>query len=87
MSDAGEALVDADARLQERMDERERDRRRRGVFPNQPSPERQREIQSLKLARTELQRQAAATLSPVRRQQIDAALEEIARRLADAEAG
>ncbi len=81
MTDAGEALVDADARLQERMEEREVGRRRRGGTADLPDPELHREIESLKLARTELERQAAATASEVRRHQIGLALEEIDRRL------
>ena len=82
MSDAGEALVDAEARLQERMEEREAGRRRRGGQANLPDPRKQREIESLKLARTELERQAAATSSDLRRTQIQAAIAEIDRRLA-----
>jgi hypothetical protein len=84
MTDAGEALVDADARLQERMEEREAGRRHRGEAADLPDPELHREIESLKLARTELARQAAATASEVRRQQIGLALEEIDRRLTSA---
>lgn len=84
MSDAGEALVDADARLQERMDERQALRRRRGGAANLPDPRKQREIESLKLARTELERQAAATSSDLRRTQIQAAIGEIDRRLSTA---
>ena len=86
MSDAGEALVDADARLQERMDERNAERRRRGVHSHLPDPRKVREIESLKLARTELQRQAAATANALRRTQIEAAIGEIERRLAGAAA-
>ncbi len=82
MSDAGEALVDADARLQERIEERDAERRRRGGKANLPDPRRQREIESLKLARTELERQAAVTSSDLRRTQIQAAIGEIERRLA-----
>ncbi|HEY3886130.1 MAG TPA: hypothetical protein VGL62_13020, partial [Vicinamibacterales bacterium] len=68
--------------IQERMEEREADRRRGA--PSQPAvdPERAREIESLKLAKAELTRQAAATTHPVRKQQIDAALKEIDKRLA-----
>ena len=84
MSDAGEALVDADARLQERMDERDAERRRRSGRANLPDPRKAREIESLKLARTELQRQAAATANALRRTQIEAAIGEIERRLASA---
>lgn len=80
MSDAGEALVDAEARLQERMEERDVERRRRSGATIL-NPRVQREVESLKLARVELQRQAAATGNAVRRRQIEAALAEIDRRL------
>ena len=81
MSDAGEALVDAEARLQERLEEREAERSRRGFGTTVADPERQREIESLKLARKALEDQAASTGSPVLRKQLDLALAEIARRL------
>jgi hypothetical protein len=83
MGDSGEGLVDAEARIQEQMEEREADRRRR-ANGGQPSidPERLREIESLKLAKAELTRQAEATTHPVRKQQISAAIAEIDRRLA-----
>ena len=81
MGDSGEGLVDADARIQERMEEREADRRRAtGQAP--VDPEKIRERESLKLARAELTRQAEATTHPVRKKQIDAAIAEINRRLA-----
>jgi hypothetical protein len=80
MGDAGEGLVDADARIQEQMEEREAERRRRGgAAPI--DPERVREIQSLRLARAEMERQASATAHPVRKQQIQAAIAEIEKRL------
>ena len=83
MGDSGEGLVDAEARIAERMEEREADRRRSagGSIPV-VDPEKVREKESLKLARAELTRQAAATTHPVRKKQIDAALAEIERRLA-----
>jgi len=82
MGDSGEGLVDAEARIQEQMEEREADRRRR-ANGGQPSidPERLREVESLKLAKAELTRQASATTHPVRKQQISAAIAEIDRRL------
>ena len=82
MGDSGEGLVDAEARIQEQMEEREADRRRR-ANGGQPSidPERLREVESLKLAKSELTRQAVATSHPVRKQQISAAIAEIDRRL------
>jgi hypothetical protein len=83
MGDSGEGLVDAEARIQEQMEEREADRRRRANGGQSPAdPERLREVESLKLAKAELTRQASATTHPVRKQQINAAIAEIDRRLA-----
>jgi hypothetical protein len=83
MGDSGEGLVDAEARIQEQMEEREADRRRRANGKSLAvDPERLREIESLKLAKAELTRQAGATTHPIRKKQIDAALAEIERRLA-----
>jgi hypothetical protein len=82
MGDSGEGLVDADARIQEQMEEREAERRRRANFQPAPNPERARTIESLRLARAELERQSTATTHPVRKQQIQAALAEIDKRLA-----
>jgi hypothetical protein len=81
MSDAGETLVDADARLQERLEEHETERRRRRTRATEYDPTQLRERESLRLARTELRRQAAATVNTQRRRQIDAAIGEIDRRL------
>ena len=81
MGDAGEGLVDAEARLQELRDEREADKARaRGKAPA-ADPEKVREQASFKLARTELERKASATTHPVRQKQIQAALAEIDKRL------
>jgi hypothetical protein len=81
MSDSGEGLVDAEARLQERMDERLAEKRR-ASGRTAIDPERERTRESLRLARAELARQAESTVHPVRRQQIQQALAEIDRRLA-----
>jgi hypothetical protein len=80
MGDSGEGLVDAEARIQERMEEREADRRRTNTAPV-VDPEKVRERESLKLARAELTRQAELTTHPVRKKQIDAAIAEIDKRL------
>ena len=80
MGDSGEGLVDAEARIQERMEERESDRRRTSAAPI-VDPEKVRERESLKLARAELTRQAELTTHPVRKKQIDAAIAEIDKRL------
>ena len=82
MGDSGEGLVDAEARIQERMEEREADRRRAAGQAPAIDPEKVRERESLKLARAELTRQASATTHPVRAKQIAAAIAEIDRRLA-----
>ena len=82
MGDSGEGLVDADARIQERIDERESERKRRGSAQPAVNPEKVRELESLRLARAELERQAGATAHPVRKQQINAAMAEIDKRLA-----
>ena len=81
MGDAGEGLVDAEARLQELRDEREAARASaRGRTPV-ADPEKAREQASLKLAKIELERQASATGHPVRQKQIQAAISEIDKRL------
>jgi hypothetical protein len=82
MGDAGEGLVDADARIQERMEELEADRRRRGGGAQKIDPEKAREVESLKLARASLKTQAEAATHPVRKQQIQLAIAEIDKRLA-----
>jgi uncharacterized protein (DUF433 family) len=81
MGDSGEGLVDAEARIQERMEEREADRRRTSGGQPVVDPEKVRERESLKLARAELTRQAELTTHPVRKKQIDAAIAEIDKRL------
>jgi hypothetical protein len=84
MGDAGEGLIDAELRIQERMEELERERasrRDRAVG----DPEQARILESLRLARTELERQHAATSHERRRAQIAQALEEIDRRMAAAQ--
>jgi galactokinase len=81
MGDAGEGLVDAEARIAERLEERDQERRRSAAAPPAVDPDRAREIESLKLARTELQRQLAATHHATRRAQLEQALAELGRRL------
>jgi hypothetical protein len=81
MGDSGEGLVDAEARIQERIEEREAERRQRGGGAAPVDPERLREIQSLRLARANLERQAEAVGHPVRKQQIQLAIAEIDKRL------
>ena len=82
MGDAGEGLVDADARIQERMEELEAERRRRANGVPKVDPEKAREAASLKLARLNLEKQGEAASHPVRKQQIQLAIAEIDKRLA-----
>ena len=85
MGDAGEGLIDQDSRIQERMEELERERAtRRG--PSVRDPELVRALESLRLARTELEAQLAATTHERRRAQIAQAIEEISRRMAEVSA-
>jgi hypothetical protein len=56
MGDAGEGLIDADARIQERMDELALSRAK-GRAQAVKNPEQVRQLESLKLARAETARQ------------------------------
>jgi len=85
MGDAGEGLIDADARIQERMEELERDRRE-SKKKDARDPEKVRTLESLRLARTELDRQMQATQHAGRRAQLAQAIGEVERRMAEASA-
>jgi hypothetical protein len=82
MGDAGEGLVDAESRLAERMDEREQARRNARQGGKGLDPERARQLESLRLARTEMQRQMDSTAHAARKQQLGQAIAEIDKRLA-----
>jgi hypothetical protein len=83
MGDAGEGLIDAESRIQERMEEVERERARKAVKPAR-DPEAVRALESLKLARTELERQLELTTHERRKSQIKDAIAELDRRIAEA---
>ena len=82
MGDAGEGLIDAEARLQERMDELEESRKAAKDRGPKVDPEIARQVESLRLAKIELQRQAETTTHAARKDQIGQAIAEIDRRLA-----
>ncbi len=82
MGDAGEVLVDAEDRLQERLAEREQEKERRNNVPP-PNPARQQKLTSLELAKAEIQNQAGLTQNPLRRKQIEQALADLNRRIAE----
>jgi hypothetical protein len=82
MGDAGEGLVDAQARIQERTEEVERERReRQSGRPANAATLKERE--SLELARTELRRQFEHTVDERRRASISQALVELERRISN----
>ena len=83
MGDAGEGLIDAEARLQERMDELEESRKVSKDKGPKVDPEIVRQTDSLRLARTELQRQLETTTHATRKEQIGQAVAEIDRRMAE----
>jgi hypothetical protein len=80
MGDAAEGLIDAEARIQERLDEMQP--RRKAAGPRQ-IPDCLRAIESCRLAKAELERQFAATPHEVRRRQIGLAIVELDRRMAE----
>ena len=82
MGDAGEGLVDAESRLAERMEEREQERRSARQGSKGLDPERIRQSESLRLARTEMQRQMETTAHAARKHQLQQAIAEIDKRLA-----
>jgi hypothetical protein len=81
MGDAGEGLIDADARIQERMDELEQERKQARQSARLGDPEKVRQLESLRLARTELQRQLATTAHEARKEQLTQALAELDQRM------
>ena len=86
MGDAGEGLIDADARIQERMEELEHDRQQ-SRKKDARDPEKVRTFESLRLARTELEHQLRATQHEGRRAQLQQAIGEVDRRMTEASAG
>jgi hypothetical protein len=83
MGDAGEGLVDAESRLAERMEEREQEKRRARQSGKGQDPELVRQIESLRLARTEMQRQLEVTAHAMRKQQLTQAIAEVDRRIGE----
>ena len=81
MGDAGEGLVDAESRLAERMEEREQERRKARQAGKGPDPEQVRQIESLRLARTEMQRQLELATHNARKQQLAQAIAELDKRI------
>jgi hypothetical protein len=83
MGDAAEGLVDAEARIQERLDELQSRKKPRGRVKD---PDREQAAESYRLAKAELERQLKTTSHPIRRQQIEAAIAELERRITETQA-
>jgi hypothetical protein len=84
MGDSGEGLVDAEGRIQERMEELQREREQ-AKRPRVANPEQARQLESLKLARTQLSRQLETASQPARKAQLASALADIDRRISEIE--
>jgi len=85
MGDAGEGLIDAESRIQERMEELERARFEKSL-QDVRDPEAVRALESLRLARTELERQLESTAHERRRSHLAQAIAEVDRRMAEVRA-
>ena len=83
MGDSGEGLVDASSRLQERMEEIQDSRRMTKQGESRLDPECMRALESLRLAKIDLERQLSMTVHEVRRLHLMNALNEVDRRLSD----
>ncbi len=82
MGDSGEGLVDAEARIQERMEEMERERERAKGPSVKKNAQLEREIELLKMARTPLEQQLKATTHPARKAQLIKALGDLDNKIA-----
>jgi hypothetical protein len=86
MGDSGEGLIDAEGRIQERMEELERERVRQQGGRKMRDPEKVNALESLRLARLELDRQLGAATNERRRAQLTQAIAEIDRRMKETSA-
>ena len=82
MGDAGEGRVEAGSRLAQRMGEREQEKKQARQAAKNTDPERTRQLESFRLARTELQRQLELTAHQARKHQLGQAIEELDKRIA-----
>jgi len=85
MGDAGEGLIDQDDRIQERMEELQRERSKKQTKAVR-DPEKVRALESLKLARKELDAQLVLTTNDRRKAQLQQAIAEVDRRIVEAAA-
>jgi hypothetical protein len=83
MGDSGEGLVDASSRMQEQMEEIQDLQRLNKQGGSRSDPEYIRELESLRLAKADLERQLSGNVHELRRQHLANALAEIDRRFND----
>jgi hypothetical protein len=81
MGDSGEGLIDNEARIQERMEELQRNREL-AHRPRVANPELARQLESLELARKEIIRAMESATHAARKAQLTAALADIEKRIA-----
>ena len=82
MGDSGEGLIDAEARIQERMEEMQASREQKRA-PAKDDPERFLKLGSLNLVRTQLTRQLEVATHENRRNQLTSAITDIDRQIAE----
>jgi len=82
MGDSGEGLIDNEGRIQERMEELQHNRERARKAEND-NPELTRKLESLQLARTEVMHALERATHPARKAQLNAALADIDKRIAE----
>jgi hypothetical protein len=82
MGDSGEGLIDNEGRIQERMEELQRNREQESK-PVSENPEVAQKIESLQLARKDIVRAIETTAHPARKAQLTAALADIDKRIAE----
>jgi len=85
MGDSGEGLIDNEGRIQERMEELQHNRERARKAQTE-NPELSRKLESLHLARTEVEHALERTTHPARKAQLTAALADIDKRIAELKA-
>ena len=87
MGDSGEGLIDNEGKIQDRLEELQRNREReRARKPAIENPELARRIESLQLARKEIVRSLKNSTHEARKNQLAAALADIDRLIAEAQA-
>ena len=82
MGDSGEGLIDAEARIQERMEEMQASREPKHAA-SKDDPERILKLGSLTLVRTQLTRQLEVATHEYRRNQLNSAITDIDRQIAE----